>query len=176
MHKPKPILNRHRFARLLAWAQAMLAWAAVVLLSLEAGAGRRRIRQRYRFMSLDWMERQVRSFAIVRAIEIARLPPAVRRMRRNSAPSGFRRRISRCVDFRAIAGSRFRKALKHRDVAQRLQRLTAALADIDAFVRRYLVPRAKRRLTRLCPVIPFAPPAEAIAAYAAAEPSAPNSS
>lgn len=157
MNKPSSIINPHRFARLIAWAQAMLAWVALALFS-NTSVNRRYIRQRYRFLSLGRLERFVRAAAIVRAMEITRMS-AGRRAARNTAPSGFRRRIVRGAMMRAIAGSRFRKAIKHRDLRERLLRLAAALGDIDAFARRYLVPVAKRRLTRIAPVIMVAPAA-----------------
>jgi hypothetical protein len=175
MNKPRPIINPHRFARLIAWAQAMLAWMALVMFS-NAAANRRHIRQRYRFVSLDWVERFVRAAAIIRAIEITHARADPRRTRRNTAPNGFRRRIARSAYLRAVAGSRFRRALKHRDITERLRRLMAALVDIDAFARRTLVARARRRLTRLCPVVLVAPRAAALVRLTAAPPAPANTS
>ena len=77
---------------------------------------------------------------------------------------------------RAIVGSRFRKALKAGDLHERLKRLLAALADIDGFARRYLVPRALRRLTKLNAVIMAAPPAEPLDSVTAPQPCAADSS
>jgi uncharacterized protein (DUF58 family) len=68
---------------------------------------------------------------------------------------------------RATLGGRLRKALKHRDPRVRLQRLMAALADIDGFARRYLVARALKRLTKLNAVVMCAPPAAAVVSLAA---------
>lgn len=156
MYKTPTLLKPHRVARLIAWLRAMLAWAVSVLWTEDAPANRRHIRQRYRFLSLDRIERYVRALAIIRAMDITRLRVR-RRGLRNTAGSGFRRRTERAAMMRAVAGSRFRKALKHRDPVQRVRRLFAALADIDAFARRYLVPRALRRLTRLYAVLVCAP-------------------
>jgi len=176
MNKPIRLYSPHRFARLIAWAQAMLAWAALVLFSAVAPINRRHIRQRYHALSLDCVERVVRRLAMLRAAEIAHLRTGPRRLPRNAAPDGFRRRTTPEALRRAIAGSRFRKALKHRDIAERWRRLSAALADIDAFARRYLVPRAMRRLTRLFPVLMDAPAAEPLVSLALSPASAIDSS
>lgn len=169
-------LNPHRLARILLWARTMLVWLAAMLLADAKPASRRRIRQRYDFASLDWAERLVRSLAITRAIEIAGVRKRPRPPLRNAAGPGFRRRISRGAIGRAIAGARFRKALKSSDMRTRLHLLLAALADIDAFARRHLFRRVLRRLTKLHAVIMRAPPAEAIRALAAPEPCASDSS
>lgn len=174
MHKPPPLLTPHRCARLVAWAQAMLAWLATALFGAGALSGAWRLR---RYPLLDSIEHLVRGLAICRTIELAHLRERPRaRLLHDTLGAGFRRRTERSEILRSIAGSRWRKALKHRDPAQRLQRLLAALADIDSFARRYLVPRAMRRLTRLFPVLPVAPPAVRVASRAAPETCAVNSS
>jgi hypothetical protein len=176
MNKPPSPFNPHRIARLIAWLQAMLAWAASVLFT-DVAQSRRRIRQRYGFLSLDPLARLVRDLAIVRAADLMHLRARPRfRGVRNAAAHGFRRCTTRGAWRRAIAGSRLRNALKHRDPLQRIQRLLAAIADIDAFARRYLAPRARRRLTRLFPLLVFAPPAAPLIALAAPEPYAANTS
>jgi hypothetical protein len=177
MNKPPSPFNPHRIARLIAWLQAMLAWAASVLFAETARANRRHIRQRYRFLSLDPLARLVRDLAVLRATEFTHLRSRPRlRGVRNAAECGFRRRTTRGAWRRAIAGSRLRKALKHRDPAQRIQLLLAALADIDAFARRYLIARAKRRLTRLFPILIFAPPVALLVSPSMPEPCAANTS
>ncbi len=175
MNKPTRLLKQHRFARITLWARTMLAWLALALFSESARIDRRRIRQRYRFVSLDWIERLVRALAFIRAVEITGITKR-RRFLRNAAPTGFRRRIRLSAGWRATAGSRLRKALKHRDPRQRIQRLLAALADIDAFTRRYLVSRALRRLTKLCAIVLAAPPADALISLAAPSPCADDTS
>lgn len=170
-------LKPHRFARIARWATAMLAWLAVLLFADAAPrTERRRIRQRYGFASLDWAARLVRSLAIIRAVEIAGVLPCTGPPLRDAARAGFHRRVERAAISRAIAGARFRKALKARDPRARLQLLLAALADMDAFARRYLLRRAQRRLTKLHAVIPLAPPAAALRSLAAPEPCAADSS
>jgi len=175
-HTP-PFLTQHRFARLIAWLCAMLAWAAATLFANTTRPKRRHIRQRYAFLSLDYIERLVRELIIVRAADLTHLGARPRLcFVRNRAARGFRRRTARGAMLRSIAGSRLRKALKRRDPAQHLQVLFAALASIDALARRYLLPRAQRRLTRLFPILMFAPPAAALSSLAAPAPHAADSS
>ncbi len=166
MNKPARLLKPHRFARLVRWATAMLAWLALVMFSETSRIDRRHIRQRYRFVSLDWIERLVRAFVVIRTIEITGLKKRPRPALRNAASAGFRRRI-KPASMRATVGGRLRKALKHRDPRVRMQRLMAALADIDGFARRYLVARALKRLTKLNAVVMFAPPAGAVVSLCA---------
>jgi hypothetical protein len=176
MHKPARRFNAHRFQRIKRWAQAMLAWLALVLFSETTRIDRRHIRQRYCFATLDWAERLVRALAIIRAVEITGIKQRGRPPLRNAAPAGFRRRVRRSSGMRATVGARFRKAIKARDPRERIQRLIAAFADIDGLARRTLVPRALRRLTKRCAVIMRAPPADAIRALAAPAPCAADSS
>lgn len=176
MNKPVRLITPHRLARLVRWAQAMLAWLALAMFSEAMVVSRRRIRQRFCFASIDWAARLVRKLALVRAVEIAQIRARPRPPLRNAAPAGFRRRIARAGLMRAMAGARFRKALKARDLTERIARLLAALADIDGFARRYLVARARMRLTKLHAVVMFAPPADALVALAAPEPRAADTS
>jgi hypothetical protein len=168
MNKPVRFLSQHRTARLTAWALAMLTWVANALFG--AGTpGRRRLRQRGRFFSLDRLARLTCRLALIRAVEIAGIRPR-HRVIRNTAPAGFRRRtVPRTLE-RACFGARLRKAVKRGDTASRIRFLVAALNDIDAFARRYLLARALRRLTKLCPIVPIAPTAAAIAARPAFAP------
>ncbi|WP_395644994.1 hypothetical protein [Terricaulis sp.] len=170
------LLNPHRLARIILWARTMLAWLASVLFADAKPASRRRIRQRYGFAGLDWAARLVRGLAIIRAAEITGIRPVPRPQLRNAARPGFRRRITRGGIGRALAGARFRKALKARDPQQRLQLLLAAATDIDAFARRYLVRRLLRRLTKVCAVLMRAPPADALSSLAMPAPCAADSS
>lgn len=161
MHARPTFLNPRSTARIVLWARAMLSWLALVLFGTPMCISPRLIRQRQAYFSLDWAARLVRALAIVRAVEIAALPPRRGSPAYDGAPPGFARPVARGATLRAIAGSRFRRALKHRDPAQRLQCLLAALGDIDALARRYLVPRGRRGLARLRPVLMRAPPSTA---------------
>jgi hypothetical protein len=173
--RQQPIIKSHRFARITLWAKAMLAWLALALFS-ETRVSRRHVRQRYGFLSLAWMERLVGSLALIRAVELANLPCINRPPPRNTAPAGCVRRTPRAGAHRAILGARFRKALKHRDRIQHFERLCAALSDIDAFARRNLVKRMRRRLTKRRAVIMSAPPADPVASLAFTAPGAADTS
>lgn len=170
------ILKPHRLARIVLWATAMLAWLASILSPGAAPANRRRIRQRYGSAALTWAERLLRTLALARAVEIAGISKLPRPPLRNAAAAGFRRRTARSALGRAVAGVRFRKAIKARDLLTRIQRLRAAFADIDAFARRHLLRRVLRRLTKLFAVIVLAPPAHALRTLAAPAPCAADSS
>lgn len=170
-----PPFKSHRIARITIWARAMLAWLALIMFSPEAGGVRRHIRQRYRFVSLHKLERLICALVLIRSVEIAQPRRRPRQVRNAAAPS-FRRRVRRGGLLRATFGSRLRASLRHRDPRERIARLIAAAADIDACARRYLVPRAVRGLTRLCAVILIAPQASALAGEIGAPPKAADSS
>lgn len=176
MRSPTRLLKPHRFARITLWARTVLAWLVFALFSDAAHISRRRIRQRCRFAALDRIERLVRALAVIRAAELAGLRKPSRRVFAAAAPAGFRRRIKGGALLRAAVGARFRKALKHRIPCRRIQRLLAALADIDALARRCLVRRVKRGLARLCAVVPVTPPAHVVFSLAPLPPRAADSS
>lgn len=174
MQKPVRFLKPHRLARLTAWALAMLAWVADGLFG-EGAPHRRRLRQRGGFFSLDRLARFTCGLALIRVVEIAGMRPRHRAVR-NAAPVGFRRRTAPRALVRACIGARLRKAAKRGDLAARIRFLTAALSDIDAFARRYLLARALRRLSKLCAIVPIAPSAATISAPPAFAPFAADSS
>jgi hypothetical protein len=174
MRKPARFLKPHCIARLTAWALAMLAWVARFWFGADALNGRR-FHQRARFLSLHRLTRLTCCLAIVRAVEITGIR-ARQRTIRNAAPAGFRRRTAPHVPIRACLGARLRKALKRGGLAERIRFLTAALADLDAFTRHYVVPRALRRLTKLCAVVITAPPAAAVLGLPASPPALADSS
>lgn len=176
MNLTPPPAKSHRIARITIWARAMLAWLALFILSPEAGGVRRHIRQRYRFISLDKIERLICALVLIRSVEIARPRRRAHRQVRNAAPPSFRRRVRRGGLLRATFGSRLRASLRHRDPRERIARLVAAAADIDGYARRYLVPRAVRGLARLYAVILVAPQASALAGEIVAPPKAADSS
>lgn len=175
MNASAPLLKPYRFARIAFWARTMLVWVALILCSPDAYAGRRRIRQRYHSLSLGRMASLAHALILIRAVEITKIAQRARPTR-NAAPPGFRRRIDRAARMRATIGARLRKALKHRDASERIRLLLAALADIDGFARRYLAPRALRRLTKLFAIVMSAPPADAVASLTSRAPCAADSS
>jgi|SRR5690606_6250097 len=155
MQASQPLLNPNRTARLISWAVAMLSW---IVLCGERFTSRRHVRQRYRFVSLARLTKLLCTLAMIRAVEMAPRCPSPRRLR-NAAPTGFRRRIDRAGLMRAILGSRLRKALAAPTADGRIGHLIAAFRDLDGFARRYLLPRAIRRLTKLHAIVMHAPPA-----------------
>lgn len=176
MKLPPSSLNPDRRARVILWARMMLAWVALALFAPAVHIDCRHLQRRWGFLSLDVLERLVCALVLIRAVEIARPRGAPKPPPRNAAPAGFRRRTRRGALMRATIGSRLRRALKHHDPRERIARLLAALADIDGFAHRYLVPRALRRLTKLCATIMAAPPVCAFASLVAPTPSAVDSS
>ncbi|MGE0186969.1 MAG: hypothetical protein AB7Q23_14370, partial [Hyphomonadaceae bacterium] len=112
--RPRLPFNRHRLARLLLWAQAMLAWVAFFF--EEPSGGRRR--QRRDFAGLDWAVYALQALALVRALELTGIV-GQRCIVPNTAGPGFRRRKVR-ASLRRCAGSRFRRAFRHRDPRVRL--------------------------------------------------------
>lgn len=167
MQKRPPLLNPNRIARLISWALAMLSWIALALCG-ERFTSRRHVRRRYSFVSLTWLTKLLGALAMIRAAEMApvRRPPPSRKIR-NAAPAGFRRRINRPGLSRAILGSRLRKALAAPTAHGRIERLIAAFRDLDGFTRRYLLPRALKRLTKLHAVIMLAPAVAPVRALSA---------
>ncbi|PZO46895.1 MAG: hypothetical protein DCF16_18480 [Alphaproteobacteria bacterium] len=174
MQKPVRFINPHRRARLIALALAMLAWVGEALFG-DAVCGRRRLRQRGRYFSLDRLARFTCRLALIRAVEIAGLRPR-RIVIRNAAPAGFRRRTASRAMARACIGARLRKLVKRGDIAARIKFLVNALSDIDAFARRHLVARAVRGLAKRRAIVPIAPPAAALFAGPALTPAAADSS
>jgi len=138
----------------------MLSWIALALCGARF-TSRRHVRRRYRFVSLAWLTKLLCALAMIRAGEMAPRRPSARRLR-NAAPTGFRRRIDRPGVNRAILGSRLRKALAAPTAHGRIGRLIAAFRDLDGFARRYLLPRAIRRLTKLHAIVMCAPPADTV--------------
>jgi hypothetical protein len=155
MHKPPKPINAHRLARLIVWAQAMIVWAAAVFFG-DAVCKRRHIRQRYRLLSLDTLARLVRNLMIARAVELF----SVRRGRAPSKylPPGFRRRRRLGNILRQAAGARLRRFLRAGDFAARFARLAQIIANIDEYCRKFLLPRARRGLTRLYAILLVRPP------------------
>jgi hypothetical protein len=167
-----PALNRHRLARLIVWAQALVLWAAAVLIGERIG-NRRHIRQRYRALTIDKLARLVRNLLIIRAAEFVRLRPAP--PWRDFAPAGFQRRRGLCR-LRAVAGSRLRRVLNEGDLAARLMRFVHIVGHLDAYARTFLLRRARNRIGRLNPLIAARPRAHVLPLHWAQTPSPADSS
>lgn len=153
-----PTSNINRLARLIIWAKAMVLWAAAALLG-EQICKRRHIRQTYRALSITKLAHLVRNLMIIRAAEFLRHRPT--RPWRNFAPSGFRRRRGPCR-LRTIAGSRLRRVLTEGGLAARLARFVHIVRNLDAYVQKFLLRRAKNGLGRLNPLIVARPKAHAL--------------
>lgn len=169
MKTAKPSLSEHRLTRLIAWGRAVLAWLAVMLIG-DVVAPRRRL---HRFAMLEHMPRFIEHLLVIRAHALVfprKRPRAPARPA--DAPAGFARRGLRGTQvLRAAIGLATRRRLRPRSLSARLTIWFEALRDLDAFAAP-IVRRAKRRLTRLCAIVPVRPPQ--CAAYSAAAPFAPT--
>lgn len=163
------LISAQRLARLTAWTRLALMWFAMFLFAPAALTNIRRL-NRFGFLSLDDLTRCVRDLIVIRAAQIMRTPPQPRQ-RFDYAQPGFRRRMHPRQLIRAAAGSRLRRALRHRDMATRISILLAALRDLDAFAR-----AIARKLTRLAPILACAPPHNSVRTLACAAPYAADSS
>lgn len=162
--EPRPI-NAHRLDRLIVCARAAIVWAAAVFLD-GLLPNRRRIRQRYGLLSIDKLTRIVRNLMIARTAQMVTRAPG-RAVPRNFAPPGFRRRMRPRNLLNAIAGARLRRFLKAGDDAQRFARLIRVLGNIDAYVRRFLLRRGRRGVSRLNGLRVVRPPHHAARSLAA---------
>lgn len=170
------LINHRRLARIILWAQTILVWVALTMFSPKSHADRRRIRQRYHFLSLDWLRRLVGVLIFVRAVEIVRPTGRAGSSSRDPSPKGFRRRLRLHGMMRASLGSRLRAALRHRDPRERIMLLLAAIADLDGFARRYLVRRVMRRFNKLRAIVIAAPQVCALVCQSIRAPVAADSS
>jgi len=156
---PRSPNKAHRVARLIAWARLSLAWIGAMLFSAHPPRPQRRhIRRRYSRFSLDAMARMTARLILIRACALAGGGRPPERSPRNHAPAGFTRRTELKHFLRSAVGSKLRRALRCRDLRTRLARLTHALANIDAYAAKHLVPRLKRRFTKLFVITPVRPP------------------
>jgi hypothetical protein len=157
---PRPIRPEH-LPRLLAWA---LLWLVKYAWFLVYGGdeAKRQLARHARLIANLIVVRASHRFAIGTKRHTHR-PPA--------APPGFVKR--RCVNTnlmrRAIIGAELRRRLRARGNGLRLTALINALFDLDAHANR-VAKRMARRLTRLCPLVPARPPADAVFALAAPAP------
>ncbi|MBC7769622.1 MAG: hypothetical protein H7124_12645, partial [Phycisphaerales bacterium] len=145
--------NAHKLARLIAWAQLMLAWIGMMLFSETAPQfSRRHMLQRYRHLTLQPLARLVGHLILIRAAHFAGDGTRAQRQLRNYAPAGFARRMRPRQLVRSSIGSVLRKALRHRDLGQHFAILVHALAHLDTHARA-LARRLRRGRSRLCPIV-----------------------
>jgi len=155
-------ITKHRLARLIAWALAMLAWIGAMLFAdTSARPNRRHIRRRYSQLSLQPMARMVARLIFLRATQLIPMPALRRRSIRVSAAPGFRKRVQPRQLVRSAIGAAVRKSLRHRDLRTRLAILLNALANIDALAAK-LTRRLRRRFTRLAALTVACPPHDSV--------------
>lgn len=169
----RPFLSEHRIARLNAWALLMLGWLGEMLFSNATPRQRRHLR-RYRFAPLNGLARLVGSLIVFRAVNVMR-PRAVNMTRRDFSRPGFARRMRVQIKLRTIVSARFYKRLRQRDFTARMALLIDALDNLDAYAAR-IMPRLRRRLTRLRPLRATRPPQQTLLFQAAPAPHAADSS
>ena len=145
----RPIITAHRFARLVAWLGAVLMWCA--LGRPLQGAAHRRHHRRYGNVGIVTLRRAVLDLIIIRAAEL--LGPRPSRNRRDFAPRGFRRRISKPAPSRVVAGAWLRRRRKIRGsfIAQ-VRRLIEALRHLRGLAA-HLAWRRRGGLTRVSPIL-----------------------
>ena len=176
MHAQPLLLSPHRRARFIALARLALLWIAAALFG-ALKPNRRHIKQRYGWLGLDGLVRTVCTLAIIRAVELAHLPRHAKPQNtRDFAQPGFQRQLRPQSLRRAAIGAHLRRWFSSADPGLRIQRLLEALADLDAFVRKHVLKRARRRLTKLRPLIAVRPPAQDYVSAPSRAPQAADSS
>jgi hypothetical protein len=140
----------------------MLVWVAGAFIG--AFTTSRRLR-RYGDITLNALATQVAALIFHRAVNLLSLYARPQQIVRVFGTRGFKQRTGPKSLVRAAHGSWLRKALRHRDPVARISILLHALANIDRYVARVL-PRLKRRLTRISARVIAAPPAHAVRSLA----------
>lgn len=151
---PRP-LSKHRRARLIAWALALLLWMAQVMFA-GAPFTARQERQRGPRMSLADLEGTVRQLIVSRAADFARVRW---RARRNGAYRG--RLITAPGGVAALIGARVRRMLKRRGIGERISILIHALTHLDTYAS-LVAKRVRRGLTRRWRVFVMQAPPRAV--------------
>ena len=172
MKQHRPHISQHRLERLATWSQLMLVWFAGAFVG--AFTKSRRLR-RYGDLKLNALATQVAALIFHRAVNLLSLYARPQQTVRVFGMRGFKQRTGPKSLVRAAHGSWLRKQLRHRDPVARISILLHALANIDRYVARIL-PRLKRRLTRISARIIAAPPAHAVRSLACVEICAADSS
>ncbi len=168
----RPHISQHRLETLATWSQLMLVWFVGAFTGAMKNSRRFR---RYGDLKLDALATQVAAIIFHRAVNLLRLYARPQHIVRVFGVRGFHQRTGPKSLIRAAHGSWLRKALRHRDPVARISILLHALANIDRYVARIL-PRLKRRLTRISARVIAAPPAHEVRSLADVEPCAADSS
>lgn len=160
MRLPKRHLSKHRRARLIAWALAMLLWMASVLFAGAAFTDRH-ARRRGARMSLERLARMVKLLIVSRAADFARMRRRARYVcfqhGRDLTPRGL---------IRAVIGARVRRALKRKAIDETIAVLIDALRRLDTHAA-IVALRMRRRLTRRTPILAGPAPSPPAAFFAA---------
>ena len=172
MKHHRPHISQHRLGRLATWSQLMLVWFVGAFTGAMKNS--RRLR-RYGDLTLNVLAAQVAALIFHRAVNLLALYARPQQMVRVFGTRGFNQRTGPKSLVRAAHGSWLRQALRHPDPVARISILLHALAHIDRYVARIL-PRLKRRLTRISARVIAAPPAHALRSLAGVEPCAADSS
>jgi hypothetical protein len=133
-------ISQHRLSRFHRWAMLWLAWFAAFL---DAASGFAPLATQAQTLSHLWLNKIER---IIVAVVLLRAAPRVRRVNRRGGISEHRRNDSAVT--RAVIGAAMRRALRARNLHERIQRLSQ---DIDTLVAR-LLKRLPRGLTRRRPI------------------------
>ena len=168
----RPHISQHRLERLATWSRLMLVWIVGAFIGTMKNS--RRLR-RFGDLTLNALATQVAAIIYHRAVNLLRLYARPQEIVRVFGTRGFKQRTGPKSLIRAAHGSWLRKALRHRDPVARISILLHALANIDRYVARIL-PRLKRRLTRISARVIAAPPAQQVRSLALADICAADSS
>lgn len=153
------LLTQHRLKRLTAWAMLLLAWMLAVF-SEGAAMSSRQARTRHGRGNLDRIARIV--CALI-AQYTARLPNRRRKpyqALRQFASRGFVQRKQRHL-WRSAFGSALRRRLYAHDPRQRIEKLSAALRNLDELAAMF-ARRMERGFTRLKPLVLASPVCEIV--------------
>lgn len=153
----RPIITAHRFARLIAWLCALLAWAAT-------GA-----RHRHRATpALAKLRKMVWCVIVIIAADYVRIE-------KRKLPRRYGKRPPKLVPLRAIGGAWLRSHVRARgSLMTQAAHLIGVLANRHALARK-LAHRRRKAFTRLAPILPTAGAPEPLCAIASA-PALANSS
>jgi hypothetical protein len=133
-------ISQRRLSRFHRWAMLWLAWFAAFL---DTASGFAPLATQAQTLGHLWLNKIER---IIVAVVLLRAAPHVRRVNRRRGISEHRCNDSAVT--RAVIGSAMRRALRARDLRERIQRLNQ---DIETLVAR-LLKRLPRGLTRRRPI------------------------
>jgi hypothetical protein len=164
--QPRLLTTARQRQRLALWALTMLSWIAAVLFA-GRDVTRRQLRQRYRRLSLQRLTRMALHLIVIRAGELGRW-----RTRRRLCFCSRGRDLRVRHLMRSLVGSNLRRALKRKQLRERIEALRYVLSHLDMFA----CALARRRLTRLRAIKPALTPAAPLATLVTSLPALADSS